>query len=63
MSDINNLRVKRGSLKAQLTLFGKFLSKIETKQVVSNLSNLKSRLEKIFPLFDEFNTAVVARGI
>ncbi|KAF2891509.1 hypothetical protein ILUMI_14665 [Ignelater luminosus] len=55
VSDVSHLRIKRGSLKAQLTLFEKYLSKIETQQIVLNLRNLKTRLEKITPLFEEFN--------
>lgn len=54
-SEIKTLHYKRGHIKAQLTLFSKFLEQLDsTKFTNYQANNLQQRLDRINPLFDEF---------
>lgn len=51
-SDLKSLTLKRGHLKGQLTRFTNFLANFSDQ---SEIMELQSRLERVEPLFGEFN--------
>lgn len=57
MGEVAQLRTKRSVLKGQLTRFSNFFENIDNADEVANevLSQLRVRLDKIEPLFEEFN--------